>query len=120
MKSGTYKGCTAFADFRELLAKPGIDAVLIATPDHWHAIPALEAIKAKKDIYCEKPLTLTIHEAKTLVDAVRKHDRVFQTGSQQRSEGSFRSACELVRSGRIGKLQAIYVNVGSSSKPCDL
>jgi predicted dehydrogenase len=119
-KSGDYKGCKAYVDYRELLAHPGIDAVVICTPDHWHAIPCLEAIKAKKDVYCEKPLTLTIHEAKSLVDAVRKYDRVFQTGSQQRSETGFRTACELVRSGRIGKLQAVYVNVGTSSKPCDL
>src|SRR5207248_471605 len=119
-KSGAYKGCEAYTDFRELLGRDDIDAVVIATPDHWHTIPCLEALKAKKDIYCEKPLTLTIREAKTLIDAVRKHDRVFQTGSQQRSEGVFRQACELVRSGRIGKLKAVYVNVGGPSKPCDL
>ncbi|MBX9580705.1 MAG: Gfo/Idh/MocA family oxidoreductase [Gemmataceae bacterium] len=119
-KSGAYKGCAAYLDFRELLARPDIDAVVIATPDHWHAIPCLEAIKAKKDIYCEKPLTLTILEAKRLVDAVRKCDRVFQTGSQQRSDREFRTACELVRSGRIGKLEAVYVNVGGPSRPCDL
>jgi predicted dehydrogenase len=120
MKSGQYKGCTAYVDYRELLAQPGIDAVVICTPDHWHAIPCLEAIKAKKDIYCEKPLTLTIHEGKSLLDAVRKYDRVFQTGSQQRSEGTFFTACSLVRSGRIGKLTAVYVNIGGPSKPCDL
>jgi predicted dehydrogenase len=119
-KSGQYKGCAAYNDFRELLARKDIDAVVIATPDHWHTIPCLEACQAKKDIYCEKPLTLTIHEAKTLIDAVRKHERVFQTGSQQRSSNEFRLACELVRSGRIGKLQAVYVNVGGPSKPCDL
>ena len=120
MKSGIYKGCAAYTDFRELIERKDIDAVVICTPDHWHAIPCLEAIKAKKDIYCEKPLTLTIHEAKVLVDAVRKQNVVFQTGSQQRSSPEFRTACELVRSGRIGKLEAVYVNVGSPSKPCDL
>ncbi len=119
-KSGTYKGCGAYNDFRELLARADIDAVVIATPDHWHAIPVLEACRAGKDIYCEKPLTLTIHEAKTLIDAVRKTNRVFQTGSQQRSSREFRVACELVRSGRIGKLEGVYVNVGGPSKPCDL
>ena len=119
-KSGTYKGCAAYNDFRELLARPDIDAVVICTPDHWHAIPCLEALKAKKDIYCEKPLTLTIHEAKSLIDATRKQERVFQTGSQQRSSNEFRLACELARSGRIGKLETVYVNVGTSSKPCDL
>jgi predicted dehydrogenase len=120
VKSGKYKGCDAYIDFRELIARKDIDAVVICTPDHWHAIPCLEAIKAKKDIYCEKPLTLTIHEAKTLVEAARKQNVVFQTGSQQRSSNEFRQACELVRSGRIGKLQAVYVNVGGPSKPCDL
>jgi predicted dehydrogenase len=119
-KTGQYKGCAAYNDFRELLGRGDIDAVVIATPDHWHAIPVLEACKAGKDIYCEKPLTLTIHEAKALIDAVRKYNRVFQTGSQQRSGKEFRLACELVRSGRIGKLQAVYVNVGGPSKWCDL
>jgi predicted dehydrogenase len=115
-----YKGCTGYKDFRELLARKDIDAVVIATPDHWHAIPVIEACKAKKDVYCEKPLSLTILEAKTMIDAVRKHERVLQTGSQQRSSPEFRQACELVRNGKIGKLKAVYVNVGSSSKPCDL
>lgn len=119
-KNGTYKGCTAYNDFRELLARKDIDAVVIATPDHWHAIPVIEACKAGMDIYCEKPLSLTIREAKTMRDAVRKHGRVFQTGSQQRSDKEFRLACELVRSGRIGKLKTVYVNVGGPSRWCDL
>ncbi len=119
-KNGTYKGCDAYNDFRELLARKDIDAVVIATPDHWHAIPAIEACKAGMDVYCEKPLSLTIHEAKLMRDAARKYGRVFQTGSQQRSSGEFRLACELVRSGRIGKLKAVYVNVGGPSHPCDL
>jgi predicted dehydrogenase len=120
IKSGQYKGCASVIDFRDVLSRKDIDAVVIATPDHWHAIPAIEACQASKDIYCEKPLSLTILEAKTMVDAVRKYNRVFQTGSQQRSENGFRLACELVRSGRIGKLKSVYVNVGSPSKPCDL
>jgi predicted dehydrogenase len=119
-KKGTYKGCDAYVDFHELVGRKDIDAVVIATPDHWHAIPALEAIKNGKDVYCEKPLTLTIHEAKALIDATRKYQRVFQTGSQQRSEKGFRVACELVRNGRIGKVKTVYVNVGGPSKPCDL
>ena len=105
---------------RAVLGRKDIDAVVIATPDHWHAIPVLEACKAGKDIYCEKPLSLTIHEAKAMIDAVRKYKRVFQTGSQQRSSNEFRLACELVRSGRIGKVKTVYVNVGGPSKPCDL
>src|SRR5438270_6871661 len=111
---GTYRGCAAYVDYREILGREDIDAVEVCTPDHWHAIPVIEACKAKKDIYCEKPLTLTIREAKTLIDAVRKHDRVFQTGSQQRSEfeGRFRTACEYVRSGRIGKVLTVFAGVG--------
>jgi predicted dehydrogenase len=122
IKSGDFKACAGYNDFHELLARPDIDAVVIATPDHWHAIPVIEACKAGKDIYCEKPLTLNIHEAKTLFDCVRKHNRVFQTGSQQRSEfdGRFRTACEYVRSGRIGKVLTVHVGVGGPSKWCDL
>jgi len=120
IKSGEYKGCYSYFDFHDIIERKDIDAVVIATPDHWHAIVCLEACKAKKDIYCEKPLTLTIHEAKTLIDAARKHERVFQTGSQQRSSQEFRKACELVRSGKIGKIQSVIVDVGGPSRPCDL
>jgi predicted dehydrogenase len=119
-KAGTYKGCAACDDFHEIMTRPDIDAVVIATPDHWHSILVLEACKAKKDIYCEKPLTLTIHEAKALIDAVRKYERVMQTGSQQRSDREFRLACECVRSGRIGKIKRVKVDVGGPSRPCDL
>lgn len=121
-KSGRYEGCAAYNDFRKVLARDDIDAVVIATPDHWHAIPVIEACQAGKDIYCEKPLSLKIHEAKVMIDAVRKHKRIFQTGSQQRSEfgGKFRLACELIRNGRIGKLQHVTVGVGDPSKWCDL
>jgi predicted dehydrogenase len=107
-KSGKYKGCDAYADFRELLARKDIDAVVICTPDHWHAIPVLAACKAGKDIYCQKPLSLTIAEGRAMSDAVKKHQRVFQTGSQQRSDPNFRRACELVRNGRIGKVQTVH------------
>ncbi|HZN66898.1 MAG TPA: Gfo/Idh/MocA family oxidoreductase [Tepidisphaeraceae bacterium] len=115
-----YKGCGSYEDYRELLARPDIDGVFIATPDHWHTTIAIEACKAKKDIYCEKPLTLTIQEAKLLIDAVRKYDRVFQTGSQQRSEGPFRQACEYVLNGRLGKIREVHVGIGKTSQPCDL
>ena len=77
-----FKGCDAYADFRELIARKDIDAVCIATPEHWHAIQAIEAMKAGKDVYCEKPLTLTLAEAKRCIDVARKYDKVFQTGSQ--------------------------------------
>ena len=117
-----YKGCADYNDFRELLARPDIDAVVIATPDHWHAIPLIEACKAGKDVYCEKPLTLTIAEAVRCIEAVRKNNRVMQTGSQQRSSvyGQFRFACELVRSGRVGKIKRVKVGVGGPSHWCNL
>ena len=107
--SGNWKGCDLYEDFRELLARRDIDAVLIATPDHWHAIPTVEACKAGKDIYCQKPLSLTISEGRAMSDAVKKYNRILQTGSQQRSEANFRKACELVRNGRLGKLHTVKV-----------
>jgi len=121
-KNTNYRGCAEYADFRELVARKDIDAVCIATPEHWHAIPIIEACKAGKDVYCEKPLTLTILEARRCIEAVRKHRRVFQTGSQQRSSvfGPFRQAVELVRSGRIGKVKTVHVGVGGPSRWCDL
>jgi predicted dehydrogenase len=115
-----FKGCDAYIDFRELLARRDIDAVIIATPDHWHAVPVVQAAEARKDIYCEKPLSLTIREARAMVNAVRRNQRVFQTGSQQRSGREFHRACELVRNGRIGKVQRIVVGVGRPSRWCDL
>lgn len=115
-----FKGCAEYKDFRELIARPDIDAVVIATPDHWHAYIAIAACKAGKDVYCEKPLSLTIREARAMVNAARGSNRVFQTGSMQRSMSEFRKACELVRNGRIGKVQQVIVDVGGPSVPCDL
>lgn len=114
--------CAAYSDFRELLARKDIDAVVIATPDHWHAIPLIEACRAGKDVYCEKPLTHTIAEAQRCIEAARKHKRIVQTGSQQRSSvfGPFRLACEIVRSGRLGKIHRVTVGVGGPPKACDL
>jgi predicted dehydrogenase len=112
--------CKPYPDFRHLLDRRDVNAVLIATPDHWHALHTIRAAEAGKDIYCEKPLSLTIREARAMVDAVRRYARVFQTGSQQRSSQNFRFACEMVRSGRIGKLHTIHVNVGGPSQDCDL
>lgn len=114
------KGIQEYKTYQELLDRKDIDAVVIGVPDHWHTIIALNAAKAGKDIYCEKPLTLTIHEAKTIIDGIRKYDRVFQTGSQQRSEGPFREACEYIRNGRIGKIKEVWIGIGTTSKPCDL
>jgi len=103
----TYTGCDTIEDFRDLLARDDIDAVEVATPDHWHAIMTVEAAKAGKDIYCQKPLSLTVREGRAMSDAVKKYDRIFQTGSQQRSDAHFRRACELVRNGRIGTLKTV-------------
>ena len=115
-----YKGCDEYKDFREVIARKDIDAVVIAAPDHWHAYPTVMAANAKKDIYCEKPLCLTIHEARAMAKAVRKNQRVFQTGSMQRSMSEFYKACSLVRNGRIGQIKEVYVSVGGPSKWCDL
>jgi predicted dehydrogenase len=109
---GSYKGCDTYGDFRELLARDDIDAVVIATPDHWHAITVIQSAEAGKDIYCEKPLSQTIAEARAMVNAVRRYGRVFQTGSMQRSDWHFRLGCELVLNGYIGELKHVTVGVG--------
>ncbi|AKJ63500.1 Gfo/Idh/MocA family protein [Kiritimatiella glycovorans] len=107
--SGEYRGCREYRDFRDVLARPDIDAVLIVTPDHWHGLNAIEAARAGKDIYLQKPLTYTVHEGRVLSDTVRRYGRVLQVGSQQRSDPRFRFACELVRNGRIGKIRRVEV-----------
>jgi GFO/IDH/MocA oxidoreductase family protein len=108
--NGAYSPCKAYTDFRAVLDRPDIDAVLIATPAHWHATMACMAAQAGKDIYCEKPSAVTIRESQAMLATVRRYGRVYQAGTQQRSEygGKFRQACELVRSGRIGVLKEIY------------
>ncbi|MBN2271652.1 MAG: Gfo/Idh/MocA family oxidoreductase [Sedimentisphaerales bacterium] len=107
------KGCSAYGDFRELIARDDIDAVQIATPDHWHAIPAIGAAKAGKDIFMQKPMSLTIREGRILSETVRRYGRIFQIGSQQRSDSRFRQACELVRNWRIGELKTVKVGFGT-------
>lgn len=104
-----HKGCAAYGDFRDLLARPDIDAVTIATQDHWHALIATAAAAAGKDIFLEKPLGVAVEQGQKIRDAVRRHRRVFQAGTQQRSVGKFRQACELVRNGYLGRLQEIRV-----------
>jgi predicted dehydrogenase len=126
----SYNGCKAYIDFREVLDRKDIDAVEVCTPDHWHAIPVIAACKAGKDIYCQKPLSLTIAEGRAMSDAVKAAKVVFQTGSQQRSDAKFRRACELVRNGRIGKLHTVkvglppgrsdYAKTGDRKKPEDV
>ncbi len=96
-----------YEDFRDLLDRKDIDAVFVVTCDHWHAIASIAAMEAGKDVYCEKPLTLTVEEGKRMVTTARRYGTVFQTGSQQRSDARFRQACELVRNGKIGKIRRV-------------
>lgn len=103
--------CAAYGDYRKLLETKEIDAVLIATPDHWHTLPAVQACEAGKDVYCEKPLTLTIEEGRVLLKAARRYRRIVQTGSQQRSDAKFHAGCEMVRAGRIGKIHTVRVGL---------
>ena len=98
------KSCDTYKDFNELLERDDIDAISLATPDHWHAIPAIAAAKAGKDIFAEKPVSHTLAEGILMYKTVKRYSRVWQTGSWQRSRYSFRFACELVLNGRIGKI----------------
>ncbi len=111
---GGSRECTVQTDFRRILENRDIDAVTIGTPDHWHATIAIAAMRAGKDVYCEKPLTLTLEEARVLARTARETRRVVQTGSQQRSDARFRLACELVRNGRIGRVQRIETRIGDN------
>jgi len=103
---------SGFNDYREVMERTDIDVVVIATPDHWHAVLAIAAMRSGKDVYCEKPMTLTIAEGRAMVEAAARYRRVFQVGSQRRSEERPRRACEAVRNGRIGKLVRVEVGVG--------
>jgi Oxidoreductase family, NAD-binding Rossmann fold/Oxidoreductase family, C-terminal alpha/beta domain len=105
------KDCVAFRDFRQLLARKDIDAVCIATPDHWHALACVAAAHAGKDIYCEKPLANSIGEGRAIVEAVKRNKRVLQTGSMERSGDNARFACEVVRNGKLGKLDTVRINL---------
>jgi predicted dehydrogenase len=116
---GTRSGCTGHNDFREVLARPDVDAVVIAVPDHWHAPMSLAAMRAGKDVYCEKPMTLTISQGHAMIEAVRRTGRVFQTGTQRRSMSSVRHVCELVRNGRLGRVLRATAGVGMPNRTCE-
>jgi len=124
---GSYRGCTAYTDYRQVLARADIDAVVIVTPDHWHALQSIDAARAGKDVYCEKPVSLTIQEGRELVQAIRRHGRVFQTGTQYRSIPTIRAVCEFVRRGGLGRLKGVFTiwgqyhipTVGNSFVPLD-
>jgi len=111
--------CKAYNDFRELLARPDIDAVHIATPDHWHAIILIEACRAGKDVFCQKPETLTLREGKLMVEAARRYGRVVSGGSQRVLQ-DYRKVVDPCWSGELGTIKAINVGVGGPSKPCFL
>ncbi|WP_435009609.1 Gfo/Idh/MocA family protein [Tundrisphaera lichenicola] len=103
-----------YADFRELVARDDLNAVVVGTVDHWHAMTSIAAMKNGLDVYCEKPLALTIAEGQAMLAATRKYDRIFQTGNMQRSDPRYRLACELVRNGRIGKVHTVEARIGQN------
>jgi hypothetical protein len=115
MKPWTDRPGTTYSDYRKMLESKDIDAVVVSTPDHWHTLATIDACHAGKDVYCEKPLTLTIAEGQAMVAAARANKRIVQTGSQQRSEERFRRACELVRSGGIGKVHTVRVGISGNN-----
>ncbi len=113
--AGQYRGCDAYLDFREVLSRNDIDVVTLVVPDHWHGLMTVLAARAGKDVYCEKPLSLTVSQGQEMVKAVRKHKRILQTGSHFRSGPIRRYGCELVRNGRIGRLQRIVTHVAAQN-----
>ena len=119
-KKGINTNVKTYEKYQDLLARTDIDAVVIAVPDHWHALIAIDALKAGKDVYIEKPLTFTIQEGKILRQTVRKHNRILGVGSQQRSDPNFQHAVKLVQDGKLGKIKKVLVHVGGPPKPYDL
>jgi len=114
------KKCRPYTDYRKLLEQSDVDAVIIATPDHWHALTSIHACQAGKDVYCEKPLSLTVREGRAMVAAARRYGRVFQTGSQRRSMKHHRLGCQIVRSGRLGKIELVIAHNYPSPWECGL
>jgi len=119
-EKGTSVNIKTYEKYQDLLARTDIDAVVIAVPDHWHALIAIDALKSGKDVYLEKPLTFTILEGKMLVRAVRKYDKILAVGSQQRSDPNFQHAVKLVQDGQLGEIEKVYAYVGAPPTPYDL
>lgn len=117
MESGGVKDIVATPDYEDIVNDPSVDALVIVTPDHWHAAISIAAMRLGKDVYVEKPMTLTIAEGQAMVEAERRYGSIVQVGSQQRSDGSFRKAAEIVRNGWIGEVKNIYVGIGTFPDP---
>ena len=109
-----------YEDFDKLIENSDIDGIVVSTPDHWHAIPSINAMKAGKHVYCEKPMSHTIQEGRAMEKIAREYNCILQTGSMQRSRADFRKACELVRNGYIGKIEKVWIEVGNPSAECNL
>jgi predicted dehydrogenase len=118
--SGAYKGCEAYNEFERVMEREDIDAVMVITPDHWHTPISVAAMRSGKDVYVQKPMTLTIREGRIMSNVARQYGAVLQVGSQQRSERAFRRACEIVRNGWIGKVHTIYTQLGEFPPPATL
>ena len=112
------KGCNPYKDYREVLDLKDVDAVVIATPDHWHAAMAVQAAKAGKDVFCESPLSLTVREARQIARAARRYGRVFQVGTDRRSNSRYVTACEIVQSQQLGEIKTVHVQAGPASSHC--
>jgi predicted dehydrogenase len=117
---GAKHSCRVYKDYRDMLEAKDVEAVVVATPDHWHTLPSVHACQAGKDVYCEKPMTLTVREGRLVTNAVRRYERVMQTGSQQRSMAANRLGCQLVRDGAIGKVHTVLAANYASPWNCDL
>jgi predicted dehydrogenase len=115
--SGSYKGCDAYNEYERIIERKDIDAVIVVTPDHWHTMISVAAMKSGKDVYVQKPMTLTIREGRLMSDTARQYGAILEVGSQQRSERAFRKACEIVRNGWIGKVHTIYTELGEFAPP---
>jgi len=113
----SYSGCDAYNEYERIIERDDIDAIMIVTPDHWHAPISLAAMRAGQDVYCQKPMTLTVNEGRLMSDAAKRHGAILQVGSQQRSNWAFRRASEIVRNGYIGNVHTIYARLGSFGAP---